>query len=60
MRSRSDGGVSPGAAIRLQDFLAQAQRLRGDLDHFVVGDEFDGLFQIHQVRGSEADGFVGG
>ena len=32
-----------GAAIGLEDLLAQAEGLRGHLDEFVVGDELDAL-----------------
>src|SRR5882672_2416340 len=37
---------SPLAFVRLQHFLAQTQGLWRYFDEFVVGDEFDGLFQI--------------
>jgi hypothetical protein len=53
------GGVSPRTAVGLQDLLAEAQRFRRDLNHFVVGDELDGLFEIKQARRSEANGVVG-
>jgi len=34
-----------GAAVGLQDFLAEADGLWRDLHEFVVGDEFDGLLE---------------
>ena len=43
----------------LQYLLAQAQRLGRDLDELVVGDEFDGLFEIQRGVGNEADRIVG-
>ena len=46
--------------VELQDFFAQAEGLRGDLDVFIVGDELDGLFQIQIAEGNQADRHVGG
>ena len=39
-----DNRRSPLALIRLQYLLTQTQGFWRDLDKFVVGDEFDGLF----------------
>ena len=39
------------APIGLEDLLAQANRLRCDLDQFVVVDELDGLLEPH-TRGT--------
>ena len=30
---------------RVEDFLAQAYRLRGDLGQLILGDVFEGIFQ---------------
>ena len=48
-----------GTAILLQNFFAQAERLGRDLDHFIVGDEFDGLLQVEIAVGHQADGLIG-
>src|SRR5580658_10191903 len=55
-----DGRVPSGTSVGLEDFFAQAKGFRGDLDHFVVGDELDGLFKVEQARGRETNGVVGG
>ena len=41
--------------MRIEDRLAQPDRLRGDFDHFIVIDIGDGLFQRHDPRRGEAD-----
>jgi hypothetical protein len=45
--------------VELEDFFTQAQRLGGDFDVFIVGDELDGLFQVQIAEGNQADGHVG-
>ena len=47
-----------GAAVGLEDSLAHAQGFWGDLDQFVVGDEFDRLLEREVAERDEADGFV--
>lgn len=44
-----------GAAVGLQDFFAQAERFGRDFDHLVLGDELDGLFEVHGAGRGEAD-----
>lgn len=49
-----------GAFAELQNFFAQADGFGGDFDEFIVGNEFDGLFEAEFAMGNEANGFVGG
>jgi len=53
-------GAALLALIRLQNFLPEAQRFRGDFDEFVVGDKFDGLFEVQLLKRDEANSFIGG
>ncbi len=53
-------GVAAGAAIGLQDFLAEAQALRRDLAQLVVGNELDCLLKVEVLEGHQADSFIGG
>src|SRR3569623_797943 len=46
------------ALVRIEEALAQADRLGGHLDHLVVVDIGDGLFQSHLVRRGQADRVV--
>src|SRR5271157_503929 len=46
------------ALVRLQNLLAQAQRLRRDLDEFVVGNEFNRLFEIEIAVRHQADRLI--
>src|ERR1700685_4590889 len=46
------------ALVGLQNFLAQADGFRSDLDELIVGDEFDGLLQAQLAMWNEADCFV--
>src|SRR5499427_6218315 len=48
------------ALVGLQNFLAEAERFRRDLDEFVVGDELNCLFQVQRLEWNEANSFVGG
>jgi len=48
------------ASIRLQDFLAQTQRLGSDLDKLIVGDELDRLLEVQRFVRDKADGIVSG
>src|SRR5271157_4645229 len=54
------GHARPLPLIRLQHLLAQADGLRRHFHVFAVADELDGLFQVQDSRGHQADGFVGG
>src|SRR5512137_2718143 len=40
------------ALVGLQNFLAQPDRFRRDFHEFVVGNEFDGLFQAQFAMGN--------
>src|SRR2546427_9944390 len=51
---------APRPLVRGEDFLPQANRFRRDLDEFVVGDEFDGLFEAQLAMRDQADGLIGG
>ncbi len=70
---RSSAGVRAGVSrffngrvrgsfslVRLQSFLAQPQRFGSDFHELIVGNEFDGLFQIQRAEGNQANGFIGG
>ena len=48
-----------GAAVGLQDALAQAEGFGRDFDQLVVGDELDGLLEREVAIGHQADRFVG-
>ena len=52
------GGIATRSAVGLQDFLANAQALRRDLDHFVVCDELDRLLQIQGSEWNQANRLV--
>src|SRR5471032_234052 len=45
--------------VLFQEALAQTDRFRRDFDQFVVGDEFDGVFQRHLNRRHQAHRFIG-
>ena len=45
-RRRKSRGFIVLTLVGFEDFLAQANGLRRDLDHLVVTDEFESLFQI--------------
>src|SRR5208282_3902871 len=45
--------------IRLQNLLAQPQRLRRDLDKLIVSDKFDGLFEIEIAVRHQPNRLVG-
>jgi hypothetical protein len=47
-----------GALFRVEDFLAQPDGLRCDLNELVIGNEFDGLFKRHVARRYQSDGLV--
>jgi hypothetical protein len=47
------------AFLGVENFFAQADGFRRDLDELVVGDEFDGLLEAQLAVGNQADGLVG-
>ena len=49
---------TPLPLVRLQDLLAQAKRLRRNLDKLIVGNEFDRLFEIKITIRNQPDRFV--
>src|ERR1700761_1523237 len=50
--------VAARAAVSLQDLLAQAQRLRRDLDQLILCDELNGLLEVERLDRHQTDGFV--
>src|SRR3546814_3376070 len=52
------GAVRFLALIRIEIALTQTDRLRCDLDHFVIIDVGDGLFQRHALGRRQTDGVI--
>ena len=48
-----------GTTILLQNLFAQPQRLRRHFDKLIVGNEFDGLFQVHRCVRHQANRIIG-
>ena len=47
---RYRNGITLGPTIRLQNLLAQTQRLRRDLHKFIVGNKFNRLLKVQEAR----------